>query len=188
MTILAVAATNSRHLINRVLIDHATARLSADIIPGAKIELLDLNDFEMPIYSSDREQEDGISAPAEDLFAQIGAADALLVSFAEHNGFVTAAWKNVFDWMSRIEMKLWQGKPVVVLAATPGPRGGVSVLASLAMLVPHFGADLRGTFGTGKWAEARAVDKARLNRAKDTPTLDDMLTPLKQPSTERDAV
>lgn len=49
-------------------------------------------------------------------------AYALLVSFPAHNGFVAAAWNNIFDWMSRIEPKLWQGKPMVMLAASPAPR------------------------------------------------------------------
>ena len=36
----------------------------------------------------------------------VGDADAGLVSFAEHNRTVTSAWKNLFDWMSRIDMKV----------------------------------------------------------------------------------
>lgn len=129
MKILAFAATNSHTSINRALIDHVTARLRSVILPDAAIEILDLNNYEMPIYSIDREHEGGIPAPAPDFFDRIGTADAVLVSFAEHNGFVTAAWKNIFDWMSRIEMKLWQGKPLVMLAASPGSHAGANVLA-----------------------------------------------------------
>jgi len=129
MKILAFAATNSHTSINRALIDHVTARLRSVILPDAAIEILDLNNYEMPIYSIDREHEGGIPAPAQDFFDRIGTADAVLVSFAEHNGFVTASWKNIFDWMSRIEMKLWQGKPLVMLAASPGSRAGANVLA-----------------------------------------------------------
>lgn len=181
MKILAFAASNSRNSINRALIDHAAARLRADIIPDAQIKMLDLNDYEMPIYSIDRETEGGIPAPAQGFFDQIGAADAVLVSFAEHNGFVTAAWKNIFDWMSRIEMKLWQGKPTVMLAASPGPRAGANVLASQKMLAPYFGADLRGTLGIGNWAEAWDVDGAGLIRAEDIAALGDVLGKLNPP-------
>ena len=150
MKILAFAASNSRTSINRALVDHAAERLKSGILQEADIEFLDLNDFEMPIFSIDRENEEGIPDQAHDFFARIGASDALLVSFPEHNGFVTSAWKNIFDWMSRIEAKLWQGKPVVMLAATPGGRAGANVLASQTLLAPHFGADLRGTLGIGK--------------------------------------
>jgi len=174
MNILAFAATNSRQSINRALIDHAVARLHG-IAPGTMIETLDLNDYEMPIYSIDREREGGIPAPALDFFARIGAAEAVLVSFAEHNGFVTAAWKNVFDWMSRIEMKLWQRKPVAMLAASPGARAGANVLASQQMLAPHFGADMCGTLGIGKWPEAWDAEGKRLLRNEDIGALEDLL-------------
>ncbi|WP_019954973.1 NADPH-dependent FMN reductase [Yoonia vestfoldensis] len=174
MKLLSFAATNSRQSINRALIDHAGRRLRA-IIPAAEVETLDLNAYEMPIYSIDRERADGIPAAARDFHGRIGAADAVLVAFAEHNGFVTAAWKNVFDWMSRIEMALWQGKPMVMLAATPGPRAGANVLASQQMLAPHFGADLRGTLGIGNWPEAWDAATARLTRPEDIAALDDVL-------------
>lgn len=187
MKILAFAATNSRSSINRTLIDHAALRLRG-ITPGTDIETLDLNDYEMPIYSIDREREGGILVPAREFFARIGAADAVLVSFVEHNGFVTAAWKNIFDWMSRIEMKLWQGKPMVMLAASPGPRAGANVLASQQMLAPHFGADLRGTLGIGRWTEAWNAEDARLVRPEDFAALDDVLGRLARSSAEVVAV
>lgn len=181
MTILAFAATNSRHSINRALIGHATSRLER-VAPGARIAMLDLNDYEMPIYSIDREKADGIPAPAQDFFDRIGAAEGVLVSFAEHNGFVTAAWKNVFDWMSRIEMKLWQGKPVAMLAASPGPRAGANVLASQQMLAPRFGADLRGSLGIGKWPDAWDAAGKRLLRPEDIGALDNLLGQLVAPA------
>src|SRR6056297_1198602 len=187
MKLLAFAATNSRNSINRILIEHATARLRADILPNAEIETLDLNDYEMQIYSIDRERAGGIPAPARDFFGRIGAADAVLVSFAEHNGFVTAAWKNVFDWMSRIEMKLWQGKPIAMLAASPGRRAGANVLASQQMLAPHFGADLRGSLGIGKWPEAWDAEAARLTRPEDIAALDDVLGRLARACAKVDA-
>lgn len=106
----------------------------------------------------------------------------MLVSFAEHNGFVTAAWKNLFDWMSRIELKLWQGKPLVMLAASPGPRAGAGVLASQQKIAPHFGADLRGMLGIGRWPEALDAKDARLVHPEDVAALDDVLGRLATPS------
>lgn len=106
MRLLAFAATNSRRSINRQLVELAAYQFKRDVRTDAQIEFLDLNDFEMPIYSIDREKESGLPPQAHAFFERIGAADALLISFAEHNGFVTAAWKNLFDWMSRIDTKL----------------------------------------------------------------------------------
>lgn len=178
MKILAFAASNSRTSINRALVEFAASRLQDNVRPGAEIEFLDLNDHEMPIYSIDRERETGVPAEAQSFFDRIGAADAVLVSFAEHNGSVTAAWKNIFDWMSRIDMKLWQDKPVAMLAATPGPRAGAGVLGHQEMIAPFFGAALRGTLGIGKWAETWDAENGSLVKADDVTALDGVLTSL----------
>ncbi|WP_425099570.1 NADPH-dependent FMN reductase [Tropicibacter sp. S64] len=174
MKILAIAATNSRTSINRTLVSHAAERL-ARAHHDAEISHVDLNDYEMPIYSVDREAESGVPQPAQDLLARIGEADAVLVSFAEHNGTVTAAWKNVFDWMSRANAQVWQGKPLVMLSATPGPRAGANVLASQELVAPFFGADLRGAKGIGPWGEAWDAETGSLTRDEDRAALDALL-------------
>lgn len=178
MKILAFAATNSRNSINRALVEHAATRLKTRFQPDAEIEFIDLNDYEMPIYSVDRERESGIPAAARSLFDRIGAADEVLVSFAEHNGLVTAAWKNAFDWMSRIDAKVWQNRPMVMLAASPGPRAGANVLASQEMLAPFFGGEIRGKLGIGTWSEAWDAESGRLTRAEDSAALDAALVRL----------
>jgi len=172
MKILAFAATNSRNSINRALVEFASARLESNHPSDVDIETLDLNDFEMPIYSIDRQVESGLPTEAQTFYEKIGAVDAVLVSFAEHNGSVTAAWKNLFDWMSRIDMKVWHDKPVLMLAATPGPRAGAGVLGGQEMMAPFFGADLRGTVGIGTWGEAWDTENKTLLRAEDLEALD----------------
>ncbi len=182
MRLLAFAATNSRASINRALVTHAATRIRQNGALPAEITFVDLNDHDMPVYSIDRETEAGIPAAAQDLFAQIGAADALLISFAEHNGTVTAAWKNVFDWMSRIEAKVFQGKPMVILAATPGPRAGAGVLGGLEALAPHFGGVIVGKLGIGRWQDAWDDKALTLTRPEDVAALDRALSAL-QPAT-----
>ena len=147
MRILAIPATNSRNGINRQLLSSAGRLLEDGLVAGAEVEIIDLNDYEMPIYSTEREREAGIPEEARRLYAQIGSADAVVVSFAEYNGSYTSAWKNVFDWMSRVDKGVFQGKKVAMLAATPGPRGGAGVLGSATMAAPFFGADLVGSLG-----------------------------------------
>ncbi len=106
LKILAFAATNSRDSINKALISYA-ARLLAD----EEVEIIDINEYEMPLYSVDREREIGIPEQARRFYEKIEDADALLISFAEHNGFYTAAYKNLFDWTSRLDRKVYQDKP-----------------------------------------------------------------------------
>ncbi len=140
--ILAFAASNSSQSINRKLIGHAVDVLRSEVLPGAVCEILDLNDFEMPIYSLDRENAGGVPDLAHQFRAKIAAADALLISFAEHNGHYSAAYKNIFDWASRLEGKVYAGKPKVVLSASPGKGGAGNVLRAAVASAPHFGAEV----------------------------------------------
>ena len=140
MKLLAFAATSSSKSINKLLVSHA-----ANLVPNADVNLIDLNDYEMPIYSQDKEEALGQPEPAQRFFNQIKEADAIIVSFAEHNGSYTAAYKNIFDWASRIDMKVFQDKPVIYLATSPGPGGAASVLAAATNSAPYFGADVKAS-------------------------------------------
>lgn len=153
MKILAFAASNSRHSINKQLVLHAAEVFRAEIEPRAILTTLDLNDYEMPLYSIDRERADGIPHPAQLFFDQIGRSDAVLIAFAEHNGLYTAAYKNLLDWMSRIDKRLFQGKAMVALATSPGGRGGAGVLSIVQDSVGRFGADLKATLSVPRFAE-----------------------------------
>ena len=139
MKILAFAASNNKTSINRKLANYA-----AQLHPDAEVESLDIDDYEMPIFSDEREQALGHPTLAKQFFAKIGEADAIIISFAEHNGTYTAAYKNLFDWTSRINQKLFQNKPTLLLSTSPGPGGASSVLASAADSAPYFAADVRG--------------------------------------------
>lgn len=121
--ILAFGASNSRNSINRRLATWAAAQLG-----DTETMLPDLNDFEMPIYSIDRQLSTGIPRLAYRFKELIDRADGIVISFAEHNGTVTAAYKNIYDWVSRIEKDVWQQKPLLLLASSQGARGASSVL------------------------------------------------------------
>lgn len=123
MKIIAFGASNSRKSINKQF-----ATWAAKQINEVQIQILDLNDFEMPIYSIDRENEMGIPQLAIDFKQLIKESDGILISLAEHNGAYTTAFKNIFDWITRIEKSPWDNKPMLLLATAPGPRGGKSVL------------------------------------------------------------
>ena len=141
MKVLAFAASNSKASINKQLVSHAASLLTSNT--GAEVELLDLNDFEMPIYSVDREAEHGIPEPAQAFFRKIGEADAIVISFGEFNGNYSVAYKNVFDWASRIDKKVYQHKPAVLLSASPGPGGAQSVLGIAAGSAPFFAMEVK---------------------------------------------
>jgi len=139
--VIALAGSNSSTSINKQLVTYA-----ASLLEGIEVELLDLNDFEMPIYSSDRENANGQPKLAKDLIEIIRNSDGILISLAEYNGAYSGAFKNVFDWISRVEQKTFLGKPMLLMAASPGGRGGASVLAMAEDRFPRHDAQLTGIF------------------------------------------
>jgi len=143
MKLLAFAASSSSKSINKQLITYATSQVKHS--SGVEVEILDLNDYEMPLFSLDREEALGQPQEALDFFAKLGQADAIIISFAEHNGSYTAAYKNLFDWTSRIDQKIFQNKPMVFLATSPGPGGAGSVLAAATESAHFFAGDVKAS-------------------------------------------
>lgn len=148
MKLLAFAASSSSTSINKQLATYA-----ASLVTNATVEIIDINDFEMPLFSQDKEVTLGQPAAAKAFYEKIGQADAIILSFAEHNGSYTAAYKNLFDWASRIDMKVYQNKPVVFLATSPGPGGAKSVLATATDSAHFFAADVKASISVPNFFE-----------------------------------
>ncbi len=175
MKILAFAASNSRRSINRQLVACATGMLAEQVGEDAEVEIIDLNDYEMPIYSIDRENEAGVPSEAHRFLNQVREADRILIAFAEHNGSYTSAYKNLYDWASRINRRVYQNKPMLLLATSPGPGGASSVLKTASEALPHFGADVRGTFSLGSFHEHFDEEFGRLSNPTHTEQLRDLI-------------
>lgn len=141
-TILAFAGSNSKTSINKQLATYASTLLDDNVT----VNVLDLNDFEMPIYGIDYETEKGIPQAAQTFINHIKSADGIILSFAEHNGAYSVAFKNVFDWISRVEKKCWLEKPMLLMATSPGGRGGATVLEAASKSFPHMGGNVVSTF------------------------------------------
>jgi NAD(P)H-dependent FMN reductase len=116
----------------------------------------------MPIYSIDRQNEHGIPERAHAFMAKIAAADALLISFAEHNGAYTAAYKNLFDWCSRIDPKVFQGKAVAMLSTSPGPAGAGNVLNAATGSAPYFNGVLKASLSVPSFYDNFDVEQNAL--------------------------
>ena len=141
--ILTIGASNSHNSINKQL-----AKFTASQINDVEMNLIDLNEFEMPIFSIDREKESGIPTLANDFKNQINESDAIIISFAEHNGTYSTAFKNLLDWSSRLEGKLWNELPTFLMATSPGGRGGATVLNLAKNYFPFMGAKIEASFST----------------------------------------
>lgn len=174
MKVLAFAATNHKASINKQLVTYAANVLAEN--KGADVEVLDLNDYELPIYSIERQTENGMHPLAQQFFDKIGAADVVLISFAEHNGSYSAVYKNLFDWTSRIDMKVYQNKPTVLLSTSPGPSGANSVLSAAVGSAEFFAMDLKGSLSVPSFNDNFDTDKGVLTNAELTAKLKDILS------------
>lgn len=154
MNILAFGASSSSASINQKLAIYA-----AQQVENGNVTIADLNDFEMSIYSMDKEKAGGIPELASQFKNLIAAADGIVMSFAEHNGSYSAAFKNVLDWVSRLEGKVWLNKPMMLMATSPGARGGQTVLKQAATSFPFMGADVAGEFSLPSFHQNFSANK-----------------------------
>ena len=178
MKILAFAASNSKTSINKQLVQSAISQLKNSILPDVEVELIDLNDYEMPIYRPDRETDDGIPEQAQRFYQKIGEADAVLISFAEHNGYYTSAYKNLFDWTSRINSKVYQDKAAVLLSSSPGKGGAASALNSAVVSASYFGMDIKGSLSVPSFYENFDMEKGEISNPELRETLGQLLKQL----------
>ncbi len=146
--IVAFGASTSSTSINKQL-----AAYAGSLLESIDYEVIDLNDYKMPIYSED-EEKNGFPENAKKLSAHFKSVDGFIISFAEHNGSFAAAYKNIFDWISRLDRKVFNDKPVLLMATSPGGRGGANVLEAAKNFYPHMGAKVTDTFSLAKFYEA----------------------------------
>ena len=138
--IITIGASTSKNSINKVL-----AEYTGGLINSGEIINVDLNNYEMPLFSLDVEAENGFPKGAIQLNELLDETDGFIISFAEHNGAYSAAFKNAFDWLSRIDGKVWRDKPMLLLATSPGERGGQTVLDIALGRFPFNGGKIVGS-------------------------------------------
>ena len=138
--ILAFAGSNSKNSINKQL-----AIYTASNVDNVTFDVADLNDYTLPIFSLE-EEENGFPKSAIVFNDLLNTYDGFVVSLAEHNGSYAAVFKNIFDWVSRIDRKVFKDKPLLLMATSPGGRGGASVLETAAGTFPHLGGNIIAKF------------------------------------------
>ncbi|WP_053978095.1 NADPH-dependent FMN reductase [Mangrovimonas xylaniphaga] len=139
--IVGFAGSNSKTSINKQLVKYTLEQME-----DVTAELLDLNDFTVPLFGVDLEKEQGYPDKAKLFLEKMQSADGLVISLAEHNAAYTAAFKNLFDWMSRIDRNVFNEKHMLLMATSPGGRGGASVLGMASERFPRHGANIVAKF------------------------------------------
>lgn len=135
--ILAIGGSNSKNSINRQFATHIATQ-----VVGAEVITLNWEEIALPLYGVDIQNEIGIPDAAHHFLQLVKDADALVLSVAEHNGMISAALKNLWDWSSRLEQKLWMDKPMFLAATSPGGRGAKSAFDITLKILPHYGGNV----------------------------------------------
>lgn len=160
-TIIAFAGSNHTRSINQSLVEYASRQ-----IEGNSVKILNLRDVDVPIYSIDRERNQGIPPEILRLKSMFHNADGFLIASPEHNGSIPAFFKNIIDWLSRIDQNIFEDKPVVLLSASPGAKGGSTNIQHLKMLMPYWGAQILGSFSLGSYESFLTAGKLELSEGK----------------------
>jgi chromate reductase, NAD(P)H dehydrogenase (quinone) len=142
--VLAFAGSTREGSQNKMLVKEA-----ADIARqmGAKVTLIDLRDYAMPIYSSDLETSQGMPENAKKLRQLMINSNAIIIASPEYNGSIPGLLKNAIDWASRNENKgssrdAFKGKKFAIMSASPGKSGGKNGLNHLRDILTAIGGEV----------------------------------------------
>ena len=139
--ILAFAGSTRKASFNKKLV--AVAAKSAEAA-GAKVTLIDLADFPLPLFDEDYEAEHGMPENAAKLKQLFIEHNALLIASPEYNSSISAVLKNAIDWISRRAkgepMKAaFSGKVAAIMSASPSGLGGIRGLVHLRSILQNIG-------------------------------------------------
>ncbi|MFT5823855.1 MAG: chromate reductase [Crocinitomix sp.] len=137
--IIAFSGSNSSTSINTQVLNYI-----AKVADG--VEMIQLTDYEIPMYGIDLEQSAGVPADIIALQEKMMAADAVIMTTPEHNSLMPAFFKNILDWLSRTGVKYLENKPVIVMSVSPGGGGGKNAGDYVQKIVGYAGANIVGRF------------------------------------------
>lgn len=115
---------------------------------GAETRIVDLANYNLPLYNQDVEAATGLPEAALQLKEELGSTDAWIISSPEYNGFPTPILINALTWCSRGDdpsgpmYATFAGKSAVVLSASPGAMGGMRSLNPHRQLLNNLGVNV----------------------------------------------
>jgi chromate reductase len=160
--ILAFAGSARRESYNRKFLAVAVEAARA---AGGDVTLIDLNEFEMPLYHGDLEEAQGLPANATRLIQLIQSHPGLLIASPEYNSMITPLLKNTIDWCTRGDDNPFEGRTAAVISASPGPYGGVLSLRMAELLLVGLGCHVLSRKCALRGADAAFDPQGRLTDA-----------------------
>lgn len=98
---------------------------------GASVDLMRMNDFDMPLFDADLFTSRGLPEGAEKLAEKVTGTDGMILSSPEYNWGPPATIKNAVDWLSRMDPNPLRHRTILLCSAAPSPVGGVRGLLHL---------------------------------------------------------
>ena len=144
--ILAFSGSNSSKSINQQFV-----KIVSELVENNEVEIIDIRDYSTIIFSKDEEKNNGIPDVICSLYEKFNSANAFLISVPEYNRSLPSDFKNIIDWITRIEKRIFAEKPCLFLSATTGKRGGREVLFHITKMMPSLGAHIIGTYGLSEF-------------------------------------
>ena len=114
---------------------------------------LDLKTLDIPLFSEDLEREIKSPKGIVTLKEQIDAFEHIFITTNEHNGNLSAFFKNTLDWLSRADKTFLQGKKVFILSTSNGKRGGLGANESLQKMIERFGCEVYESYAFSSFSE-----------------------------------
>jgi chromate reductase len=139
--ILAFAGSARRESFNKTMIKIAAAGATA---AGAKVTLIDVADYPLPLFNQDEEAAKGLPESAVKLKQLFLEHNGLLMACPEYNSSITPLWKNMIDWVSRqapgeAPLAAYRGKVATIMSASPGKLGGLRGLVTVRSILGNIG-------------------------------------------------
>ena len=138
--ILAIAGSNHATSIHYQLVE-----FTASLIEGAEVTVLDMRGWKIPVYSIDFDPDQTPNEITE-LIMLMEEYDGFIIASPEHNGSISAFFKNILDWLSRRKKQVFEEKPVLLMSTSPSEKGGTNGLDYLLHALPYQGAEITSTF------------------------------------------
>lgn len=167
MKILRIVASTSKNSINKKLSDYAIEKMGIK----DEVKTIWLKDVNIPIFSVDIENE-GFPKELMEIYDIINQSEKIIFANPENNGYLTAALKNLLDWLSRIKIKYLEDKKVMIISTSTGKGGAKKSLEELSNIMGHVKAELVSTYSLARFNDNfdlesnKIIDEEEINNLK----------------------
>ncbi|MDL2211369.1 NAD(P)H-dependent oxidoreductase [Erysipelotrichaceae bacterium OttesenSCG-928-M19] len=143
--ILVIAGSNGSHSINQWF--------AKRLAEHPQVDYLDTRELNAPYYNMDIEESTGYPQEIITLYDKIHDYGKLIIVSPEYNGYTPPFLKSITDWLSRYERFYLDGIDVVIVAVSPGQKGGASVREMLTTMLSFTNANILGSKGIPNFLE-----------------------------------